>query len=334
MFEKIFIEESLKEHPQALKILERLGNPETTYIENYNQIFGKVKKPYLQKRESLNLFIAQKKGALVKEAPDAYGLAGDPHYYFIHAYNCLYECDYCYLQGYFHSPDMVFFVNHDEILEEIHKKVQEAPSDATTWFHAGEFSDSLALSHLTGELPQYFDYFRKHPQTRLELRTKSVNTRALEALEPAKNIIISFSLAPEEQVKNHDLKTPSLKLRLKAIKKLASLGHPIGIHLDPIIYRDNIQDQYQDLLKDLVENLPAQQLQYISLGVVRFTKDVFHQVKKNYPNSPSLSAEFIKGADNKVRYTRPMRHWLLQTIKQLCLDANIEEEKIYLCMED
>jgi hypothetical protein len=56
-------------------------------------------------------------------------------------------------------------------------------------------------------------------------------------------------------------------------------------------------------------------------------------VKKNYPDSSFLSAEFIKGSDNKVRYTRPVRHWLLQTIKQICLDAGIEDKKIYLCME-
>lgn len=335
MFEKIFLEQHLTNSPRARSIIGKFPKAEVTIIRNVDDIFGKVKKPYLQKRESLNLFLGEKKGRLVKEAPDAYGLSGEPHYYFIHAYNCVYECNYCYLQGYFHSPDIVIFLNHHEICAEIERvATKENEKGNTPWFHAGEFSDSLALSHITGELSLYHDLFSRIPYAKLELRTKSANIKSLRDLPPRENIITTFSLSPADKIKKNDLKTPSLKARLKSIKELSSLGHPIGIHFDPVVYDEEFEEKYESLIQNMLEALPANKLSYISVGVVRFTKDVYAQVQRNYPNSELLSTELIKSFDGKVRYNRPMRLWILSTIKSLLLKAGIKEEKIYLCMEE
>jgi len=334
MFEKAFVEKDIIDSKRAQSILKSISYKKLEEIEKIEDIFGRVKKPYLQKRTELNIFLGRKKGELVKEAPEAYGTKGDPHYYFVHAYNCIYECQYCYLQGYFHSPDLVIFVNHEEILKEIEKKIDETKEGFTPWFHAGEYSDSLALSNITGELPIYFNFFKKHPRAKLELRTKSANIRELLKISPLKNVITSFSLSPEKAIKSYDLKTPPLKTRLKAMKELSLKGHPIGLHLDPVIFEDDFENSYRKLLKEISESISLKNLEYISLGVVRFSKTVFHQVKKNYPDSPLLAEDFVKGSDGKVRYKRPMRYWILNTLKQICIDFAAHPEKVYLCMED
>ena len=337
MFSKIFIENEVVDSSVAENILSKFPKIKPRVIDKVEDVFGVVKKPYLQKREDLSLFIGNKKGTLLKEAPEAYGLAGEPHYYFIHAYNCIYECEYCYLQGYFNSPDIVLFINHEDIGREItktyeaHREVIE--SDKKVWFHAGEFSDSLALSHLTGEIPFYFSLFSKLPNAMLELRTKSVNIRELKKQSPVENIVTSFSLSPQERIKKTDLKTPSLKSRLAAMKELQDLGFPLAIHLDPVIHEDNFIETYESLLDSLSESLDLTQIKYLSVGVVRFTSKVFHQVKKNYPESELLAAEFRSSFDGKVRYPRPFRLWLLGKIKEICLKKGLSEEQIYLCME-
>lgn len=332
MFSRILIEEELLEHPRAKYIFSKFPNVPVKNISNYEDVFGRVKKPYLQKRDNLQLFLARKKGQLIKEAPDAYGVKGEKHFYFIHAYNCIYECEYCYLQGYFHSPDLVFFLNHEEIGQEI-KKIYNSSKEKGLWFHAGEFSDSLALSHLTGELPYYFELFKKLPKAKLELRTKSVNISALMELTPSENIIVTFSLSPEQRIKKTDLKTPSLKHRLSAIEKLAKRGYRIGIHFDPVVLEDNFSQRYKELIHQLNQALPAKQLEYLSLGVVRFTKDVYHQVKKNYPTSDLLASEFQMTPEGLIRYPKPLRLAMLRRLESECLEAGIEEKKIYLCME-
>lgn len=337
MFEKIFIEEHLFSHPKVLEIQARFPNSEFKYIKKVEDVFGRVKKPYLQKRTNLNLFLGEKKGQLVKPAPPAYGLSGEPHYYFVHAYNCIYECNYCYLQGYFQSPDIVLFLNHDEIGNEIKSM---ADAHATThpgekiWFHAGEYSDSLALTHLTGELPHYFNLFRNLPNAYLELRTKSVNIKELVKLQPSQNIVVSFSLAPEHRTKLNDLKTPNLKARLNAIRELYELGFPIGIHFDPIIYDEKLEESYTELIDQLRMAMPLEEVRYLSIGVVRFTKNVYHQVLKNYPDSDFLADDFIKSFDNKIRYNRPTRLWTLGKVKSLLIDAGMDNSRIYECMEE
>ena len=212
-----------------------------------------------------------------------------------------------------------------EIANKSHKNI---------WFHAGEFSDSLALTHLTGELNYYHEFATKNAHCYLELRTKSANIKELLKLNPLENFITSFSLSPRDKIKAHDLKTPSLAARLKAIEKLYKAGHPIGIHLDPVIHSEDFEEKYQELIQDLSNIIPLSEVEYISIGVVRFTKDVYSQVKMNYPNTSYFHSELTKGEDGKIRYPRPMRYWILGKIKQMCLNAGASDKSVYLCMEE
>jgi len=332
MFNRVFVEEECFDSPQVHQLREKFSSIEFKKIDRIDHYFGRVKKPYLQKRDGLNLYIGQKRGELIKLAPPAYGLSGEPHFYYVHAYNCIYECEYCYLQGHFDSPDLVWFINHEEVIQAMSDKLQDF-SQEKVWFHAGEFSDSLALSHLTNELPLYHDFFKHHPQALWELRTKSVNIKEILKLSPLPNMYISFSLSPQKESQEIDLLTPRTSHRLKAMQELVAKGFHIAVHLDPIIHSDDFVEKYQVLISQMKEHFPLEKVAYLSLGVVRFTKDVYHQVQKNYPESRMHAQEFIKGLDGKVRYPRPMRLWMLQKIKQLCLDQGMIEKQIYLCME-
>ncbi len=333
VFHKVFVEQAVRTHPQTQKVLTALGNPPLHLLDSIDDVFGRAIKPYLQKRTTLNLFIGRKQGQLVKSTPPAYGTDTGRHYFFYNSFNCVFECEYCYLQGYFNSPDLVFFVNHDEICAEI-KNICAAAPEQEHWFHGGEFSDSLALSHITQDLPFYWETFATLGNGFLELRTKAVNIKELLRLPPLANIVISFSLSPQTQVATFEHKTPSLRLRLNAISKLAAHGYRIGIHLDPIIYCPDIVAAYRPLLQAVRERLSDAQLAYLSLGVVRFSREVFQRVKKNYPNSPLLAENFSCRSDGKVSYFRPQRLAILQQMRALCLEVGIPAASVYFCMEE
>jgi len=333
-FSRIFVEKEVADHPQTKRMLAALDNREVRYLDRVDDVFGRVKKPYLQKRDNLQLFIGKKRGQLVKQAPPAYGLSGAPHYYFIHAYNCIFECEYCYLQGYFNSPDLVFFVNHDEICEEITRLCSEVHFDQKeVWFHAGEFSDSLALSGLTREWEQYWECFANLGNGFLELRTKSVNIRPILDLAVLPNVIPSFSLAPAKAVLSHDRKTPPLAARIKAIATLAKKGYRIGIHLDPIVASPTVVEDYQILINELFSKVSVEQIHYVSIGVVRFTKEVYRTMRHHYPNSSILGSSFVTSFDGKVRYSRPERQFLLNNINKMLMEVGLDSAQIYKCME-
>ncbi len=332
MWNEVYVEEKIQGHHRVDSILKKI-NKSPILIDKYDDIWGKSKKPYLQKRDSLNLFLARKEGQLLKLAPDAYGSAGAPHYYFIHAYNCIYECQYCYLQGYFSTPDIVLFINHEEILLEMTGVLKNHP-DQTVWFHAGEFSDSLALTHLTGELDLYHEFCRKNPNAMIELRTKSVNIKELLKLSPLPNFIVSFSLSPKDIARRVDLKTPSTESRLKVMATLKDSGHAVAAHFDPIIYEDDFKKNYGELLKSMEDLGLTKKLNYLSLGVVRFTKDVFREAERNYPDSVIHTGPMVKSFDGKVRYHRPMRMWMMNAVREIARAHGVPNENIYLCMEE
>ena len=335
MFSKIFVEKGVFSHPRVEHIV-NFFQQKPVMIDKVEKIFGRVKKPYLDKRSDLNLFIGEKKGQLLKLAPPSYGMSqqeNTEHFYFIHAYNCIYECEYCYLQGYFSSPDLVFFINHEEILLEMERKITQYP-DKKLVFHGGEFSDSLAFSHITNELPVYWDFFKKHPQAVLELRSKSNNLKAILALESLPNVVISFSLSPENAIKRYEHKTPSLKSRLLAMKKLHEKGFSLAVHFDPIFYHSEVKSEYRDLIKELKISLgDLNFLRYLSLGVVRFPKNIFKQVKMNYPASAWLNEDFKFSQGDKVKYVKPQRKWLLNSVFKELIQSELAPQKIYFCME-
>ena len=267
----------------------------------------------------------------MKPAPQAYGVKNEPHYYFINTYNCIYQCEYCYLQGYFSSPDIVCFINYQDIGQAI-LETSKKHTDKV-WFHAGEFSDSLALSHITGECDFYYELFKKIPNAYLELRTKSANIRELKKKPPLSNVITSFSLSSEEQIDKYDHKTARLSQRLKAMKELSQLGHPLAIHFDPLIYVPHWQEKFKNLIEQVQDHIPIKSLLYISLGTVRFTKEVYNSVQKNYPTSSLWHEEMVKTFDGKMRYIKPLRMKILNEAKEILLNHKAPENGIYFCME-
>jgi spore photoproduct lyase len=330
VFERIFVERAIVDHPRVLGILDFFKSTPVSVLESFDESWGQFKKPYLHKRDRLHLYLAKKNGHKVKLAPDAYGVKGEKHYYFVHAYNCIYECEYCYLQGYFNTPDLVLFINHEEILQEMLTYIGQE----RVWFHAGEFSDSLALSHITGELKTYFDFFQKHPQAYLELRTKSANIRELKKLLPLNNVIISFSLSPERISKTVDRKTATLKARVQAMRELQQIGFRLAIHLDPIIAMEDFSQQFRELFSMLKDYDLLRELCYVSIGVVRFTSDVLREVEKNYPDSILLAQNFVKADDNKIKYSTLFRKHVLQTVFALGVEAGLKPTQMYFCMEE
>ena len=118
------------------------------------------------------------------------------------------------------------------------------------------------------------------------------------------------------------------------MNELNQKGFTLAAHFDPIIYQDNFKTQYEELLNAMDELGLNKALNYLSMGVVRFTKDVYREVERNYPDSPLHSTPMIKSFDNKVRYNHPMRMWMMNTVKELALKYGIQDEAIYFCMEE
>ncbi|MEZ4765930.1 MAG: hypothetical protein R3C26_22910 [Calditrichia bacterium] len=173
------------------------------------------------------------------------------------------------------------------------------------------------------------------PNAKLELRTKSVNIKSIMDLQPIENIVLTYSMSPAEASRKYDRKTPSLSARMKALTTFrgAKISARAASRSDRL-HRKFCQRLSRHDDGNSQKYIPENLIEYISLGVVRFSKDSYLEFSRNYPASDLLAAEFVKGMDGKVRYNRPMRLHILHTVRQICIEAGIQPHKVYLCMED
>lgn len=310
-FDKVFVSKDTLKYPIAQNVLENIPQ---------NKIFYEEK----PKEGKNTIFLEVKKGQMLKQIPyeDKTSSA------LIYQTNCHLECSYCYLQSYYKHKGITIYVNSEDLLQQI------TSTKRFKRFYAGELNDSLALDNLTNYTKVLIPFFNKRKELFLELRTKTDNISNLLNLKPTPNIVITWSLNPTGIIKEYEKKTASLLQRLKSANSCQEAGYKIGIHLDPIIYTHNFEQEYSQLIELIGKGIKKQQeIAYISLGGLRFTKDLAKIVRqKPLSERRILSSEFVRCKDGKFRYFKPIRRRMYNYILNK-IRATLGDIHIYFCME-
>jgi len=221
-----------------------------------------------------------------------------PHFYeLILSNGCPFNCSYCYLKLTFRgktNPNL--FTNGWGAIKDELDRVSKGV------FSTGELADSLALTPPL--LSKAMDYFEKQKDRYLLLLTKSINTKILERRKPSRQIIVSFSVNSIPAAEKFERKAPSPLLRLKAAKKLKSLGWRVRMRLDPIIKEVGI-NTYLSMCKRVAELQP----EIVTVGTLRQFPGLFN-FSKNAPREGLKKAE-----DGRMRYSVKDRVSIYNQIK-------------------
>ncbi len=293
MIEVIYHEEGILNHPRTQEILKR--NPQAALIPcaHYKDVFNPGRQSFRLQKQKPSLILARQTGPLLHPVPATYGIGGKRNFYFSHLLNCLYDCRYCFLQGMFPSAHYVLFVNYDDFQDEILRKTEES-ADEPSWFFSGYDCDSLALENVTGFANAFLPLFAKHANAQLELRTKSINLKVLEKTDPLPNVITAFSFTPDEISTQLEHKVPSVSSRIRAMEKIARLGWPVGLRIDPLIDCVDFEERYLTLFEKLFANLSPDSVHSVSLGTFRVPVPYFKKMEKLYPEEPLFAGKFEK----------------------------------------
>ncbi len=264
----VFIEKGVEKN----RINLNLSKKKVVEIDDYVACFHNLK-------DKNGIVFANKKGEFLRKTPSNYTPSGSYGYSILNAYNCIYDCSYCFLKGYFRSFNPVIFLNYEDYFSAIKKTVQEDKA-RPLYFYSGTFSDSLAMAGFSNFNEKLIDFFREFTDEDifLELRTKSDNINFLLETEPCRNIIVAFSLNPQPIIDRYEHLTPSLKKRMEAIELLDSAGYKIGVRLDPV-FVERLND-YNELLTEInkIKNLHS-----IEVGFLRFDKNDYKNIIKKAP---------------------------------------------------
>ncbi|NKB70921.1 MAG: DNA photolyase [Candidatus Latescibacteria bacterium] len=288
MFDFIYIEEAVRHHPRTQALCQRFAKATRISCQRYGEVFNRRGQNFRLQKQRPALILAAKHGRRVLETPVGYGIGGRRNFYFSHMLNCPYDCRYCFLQGMYRSAHLVVFVNFEDFQRDIDHQL--AASDEPAYFFSGYDCDSLAFDRVTGFASSFLPFFQERPQAWLELRTKSVQIRALLKHQPLANTVVACSLTPEAVASQVEEGTPPVARRLEALAQLQAQGWPIGLRFDPLIWCDDFEEHYRRLFAQTFAAVAADQVHSVSLGAFRLPRPFYQTIQRLYPSEPLLAA--------------------------------------------
>lgn len=325
---KIYLDESVQDLPLTRRILATLPLVDLETLPDVRHL--KLPQPITPAKKIL--VITKKQGEKLKPFPKIKHALNLGDYVFNPVSNCHLECTYCILQSYLaNNPALTLFANTEDFLSEIRERTSAQP--AKTWrIGTGELSDSLALDPLTGLSEELIPFFAELPNAFLELKTKTDAVTRLLPLEHQGKTVLSWSMAPQQVTEQEEHKCASLTERLQAAQQAQTQGYPVGIHLDPMLYLENWEEAYGDLVTQLAKHLDPKRLAWVSMGTLRFDKPLKGVASQRFPGTNIFAQDFVEGEDGKFRYFKTIRLKMYQKMWQW-LGEWSEDFPRYLCME-
>ena len=116
------------------------------------------------------LILAKKEGQLIYDGSRECQNFGNEHFYYTSCMmNCLFDCEYCYLQGMYPSADVVIFMNIEDIFDEVDRLLYEHE----VYLCVSYDTDLIALEAITGYCRRWIEYARGKQGLTIEIRTKA-----------------------------------------------------------------------------------------------------------------------------------------------------------------
>lgn len=337
MFHHIYVETKAFSYPQTETILKRFSSSVQIEISHYKDVFNRCHQSFSLQKMAPALILACKEDNFVYSGAPVCQNFDHPYFYYTSCVmNCIFDCEYCYLQGMYPSANLVVFVN----LEDIFKEVEELLKHHPVYLCISYDTDLLALEGILYYCKKWLAFTKFKPLLTIELRTKCADSKALKELIDSANqlikeddsiknrFIFAFTLSPDIIQTTFEHKTASLKQRLKAVQFVALSGFPVRLCFDPIIYIENWKLVYYELVEQIFAQLSEKDIKDISIGTFRVSKDYLKRMRKQRTDSSVLQFPY-ENEHGVFHYGTKLGQELLQTICGY-LKTYIPQDKIFM----
>ncbi|MBD3810397.1 MAG: radical SAM protein [Sulfuricurvum sp.] len=308
LFSHLYVEKKVLEHPQTLKMIAKFDRSHVIVIDHYKEVFNRSNQSFAAQSTAKKLILAHKEGKFLhKGSQYSDGFGFENFFYASTLMGCLYDCDYCYLQGLYPSANTVLFVNLEDAFAEVAPYLSHPTLIATSYD-----TDTLAIESLTGQTVQWLEFAERYETLHLEIRTKSANFKPLEMIVPNKRVTLAWTLSPQRIIERYEHATPSLDARLKAVKNAIDAGWNVRICIDPVIYTEQFETLYGELIDKLFAQIPAHTLHQLTLGSFRMSQSHLRSLKKLRRSDIAFYPYSVK--DEMVTYPEAIEAHILETL--------------------
>jgi spore photoproduct lyase len=333
--EVIFLEKDVKCYPWVASFLARCHTAKVVEISDIREVIeNQSGLPYPLDRDGFKrLLVGKQRGSFVKLCPCSPETVHCGYYFLNVGLGCPIACSYCFLQGFLNTSFPVLYVNFEDMekeLEALHEKASE--QNQVIRIGTGEMTDSLIFEPLTGYGRHLATLFARWPYLLLELKTKTVFIETLLDIA-IPNVVLAWSLNPEEIAQIEESCAPSCEERLEAAYTAVKAGYHVAFHFDPIIAYKDWEKSYHKLLATLFHKIPFSKVAWVSLGTFRIFPGLRDTIRSHHPHSKTLLSELVIGYDGKLRYFKKHRLEIYQKMRSWIQELGHPTVPVYLCME-
>ena len=206
---------------------------------------------------------------------------------------CTASCLYCYLVcNYNKCAYLRLFVNREQLLEKIFKVAKKdfEEKGKKSVFEIGSNSDLILENTITNNLVWTIENFKDNEKGKLTFPTKFDMVDPILLLDHKGKVIVRVSVNPEEIINRVEFGTSRLNGRIEAINKLKEAGYEIGILIAPVIFVDNWEKLYLELIQILSEKLTDKVKKSVFFEIIFMTYSYVHTKinEEAFPNAINL----------------------------------------------
>jgi spore photoproduct lyase len=296
--ESIYCEKNIENYELGRELLEKYKDIPKIEIESHNAIEEMRKK---ENKEFLNM----KRNLIIGVRKTHKFVENHKVSDFLVPYTssgCIAACMYCYLVcNYNKCAYLRLFVNREEMLNKIIKVSNKAERNLI--FEIGSNSDLVLENTITNNLVWTIENL-KNTKGMLTFPTKFDMVDDILNLDHQGKIIIRMSVNPEEIINKVEFGTSRLKGRIAAINKLKEAGYKVGILIAPVVFVDNWQNLYLDLIKRLNQELSEQVKKDMFFEIIFMTYSYVHTKinEEAFPSSINLYNKDLMTGRGKGKY--------------------------------
>ena len=324
-FSHIYVEKGAETFADTQLVLGKFPKAKFIRIDDYRALFNRHGQRFQVQKTSMKLILAVKKDQFIYPgSPYAPNFGASNFYYNAVMLNCVYNCDYCYLQGMYSSGNIVLFVNQDAFLDAATQVLNEKGS---IYLCISYDTDLLAFENIIPNCRRWITWAEHHPQALIEIRTKSANFRAIADLPPPDHTILAWTLSPSAVVRGNEKKTPPLSARLAAINEALGNGWKVRLCFDPLLRIKDWKTIYQRMFDEIFATIPGDQIFDFSLGVFRMNSEYLDRIRKERKDTPLLYYPFSK--ENRIyTYHEDERREMIGFVKTR-IEAHVPNANIF-----
>jgi len=301
-FSHIYIEESVQNLPRTTAIVRRFPRAIQIPIRDYKEVFNRQYQDFREQKQSQKLILASKKDNLLYAGSNFAPSFGAKNFFYNSLIlNCIYDCQYCYLQGMYPSANVVIFVNEDDFFNHTAEKLEELGS---MYLCISYDTDLLAFEDIVPYSSNWITFASKNSDLTVELRTKSANYKKIKHITPIDNVILAWTLSPQGIAKKYENKTPSLQARLSSVEEAIADGWKVRLCFDPLLLVSDWQQEYRTMVQEVFSRLPVSGIKDVSIGVFRMNSGYLSNIRKQKNNSSLIFHPYEK-KNGSSTYSQP-----------------------------